>query len=154
MLHYSKATSDRLYAPTASQILSLRKRDLEFKIRNLEKKIERAGIDDPNYSNPSQKWSTLPGPSCNYNKCSKIQGCGTECECMPYGWYGHRCIPKCCIGLDNYPPCDLIYKGEPVQCALPCHSFPIACHAAYYNPYHKYQGGSLISPNYPGFHGE
>lgn len=151
MYHYSKATEKRLYAPTVQQLKDVRKRDLEQKIQQLERTIKNR--DDPYYDNPSQKWSTLPGPSCNFNKCSKIQGCGTECECYPYGWYGHRCLPKCCLRLDGSPPCDHIYKGQMVQCALPCHTFPISCQQPYFNPYHKYQGGNAVSPNYPGFQG-
>ena len=149
--HYNLATSNRLFAPTINQIINMKKKDLQLEINNLENRIKRQ-LNDPNYDNPSQEWSTLPGPSCNYNKCSKLQGCGTECECFPYGWYGYRCIPKCCIRLDGYPPCDVLYKGQNVQCALPCHSFPIQCQQMYFNPYHKYQGGSNISPNYPGIH--
>lgn len=80
-----------------------------------------------------------PGPACNWRKCSNKGGCGTECVCHPAGKYGWRCIPKCCIGRDGYPPCRHIYK-YPVVCTLPCSTWPGLCQENFWNPYHTYQG--------------
>lgn len=80
-----------------------------------------------------------PGPKCNWRKCSNKGGCGSECVCHPAGWYGWRCIPKCCIRADGSPPCRYLYK-YPVQCTLPCHTWPGLCQENYWNPYHVFQG--------------
>lgn len=84
-------------------------------------------------------YGTPPGPACNWRKCSNKGGCGSECVCHPAGKYGWRCIPKCCIRADGYPPCRFIYKYD-VMCTLPCSGWPGLCQENYWNPYHTYQG--------------
>lgn len=80
-----------------------------------------------------------PGPACNWRKCSNKGGCGSECVCHPAGKYGWRCIPKCCIRRDGYPPCRMIY-GYDVMCTLPCSTWPGLCQENFWNPYHTFQG--------------
>ena len=80
-----------------------------------------------------------PGPACNWRKCSNKGGCGSECVCHPAGKYGWRCIPKCCIRRDGYPPCRMIY-GYDVMCTLPCSTWPGLCQEYFWNPYHTFQG--------------
>ena len=142
MRHYSKATLERLFAPSIESVNNFRNFILERDIDNLESKI---------YDNPSAEYETLPGPKCNYNRCSKHQDCGKDCECIDYGAFGHRCIPKCCIRLGNSAPCHIEHPGMKIQCALPCDSYPMFCTELAFNPYHKYQGGSLQYPKYGGF---
>jgi hypothetical protein len=142
MRTYSKGTLDRLFAPSTETIRNLNLFMLERDIENLETEL---------YDNPSSKYESLPGPKCNYNRCSNIQGCSSECVCIPYGWYGHRCIPKCCIRAGNAGPCHIEHPGMKIQCALPCHTYPMFCNELAFNPYHKYQGGSLQFPKYGGF---
>lgn len=138
---YSKGTTSRLFAPSREFLLQKKQNGLEKKIRGLENAL---------YDNPSGEWSTLPGPSCNYNRCSNVQGCSDECVCIPYGGYGHRCIPKCCIRAGNSPPCAVQYPGQKIVCALPCDTYPTMCSEEAFNPYHQWQG-PLSYPNYPGF---
>ena len=89
-----------------------------------------------------------PGPRCNWRKCSNKGGCGSECVCHPAGQYGWRCIPKCCIGRDGYPPCRQIYN-YPVMCTLPCSTWPGLCQENFWNPYHIYQGPLQSPANHP-----
>ena len=96
------------------------------------------------YLHPSS-YQGPPGPACNWRKCSNKGGCGPECHCHPAGKYGWRCIPKCCLGMDGYPPCRYLYK-YPVMCTLPCSQYPGQCQENFYNPYHIYQG-PLQSPS-------
>jgi hypothetical protein len=144
LINYSTGTRDRLYAHTPESLDEIKRKLLKSKISQLEREI---------YDNPSSKWESLPGPKCNYNRCSNIQGCGSECTCIPYGRFGSRCIPNCCMRTNNSPPCSVVYPNTPIQCALPCETFPIACSELYFNPYHKWQGGNTVSPNYPGHSG-
>lgn len=152
ILSYSTGTRDRLFAPTNETLREIHQKILQSDIKNLEKRIYLAE-DESDYDNPSSEWEHLQGPKCNYNRCSNIQGCGSECTCLPYGWYGHRCIPNCCIRANGSPPCHIEYPNQVIQCALPCHSYPINCHDPTYNPYHKMQGGNGVYPKYPGFGG-
>ena len=152
LINYSLGTRDRLYAPTLQNILDLNRNLLKRDIEKLEKRLYDPE-SETNYDNPSSTWEHLQGPKCNYNRCSKIQGCGSECTCMMYGWYGHRCIPNCCIRANGAPPCHIEYPNQVIQCALPCHSYPTNCHDPTYNPYHKMQGGNGVYPKYPGFGG-
>ena len=152
MIHYSIGNRDRLFAPTRESIIAQNKFFLERDIELLEKQIS-ISESKRTYDNPSSKWENLQGPKCNYNRCSKIQGCGPDCTCLPYGWHGHRCIPSCCIRADGAPPCHIDFPNTPVHCSLPCHSYPVNCHDPTYNPYHWYQGGSFQYPKYPGFGG-
>ena len=94
--------------------------------------------EESKYLYPSS-YGGPPGPACNWRKCSNKGGCGTECVCHPAGKYGWRCIPKCCIGRDGYPPCRFIYDYD-VMCTLPCSTWPGLCQENFWNPYHTYQG--------------
>lgn len=138
---YSKGTLSRLFAPSDEYLIQKKQKNLDQKLRDLETRV---------YDNPSKKWESLPGPSCNYNRCSNVQGCGSDCVCIPYGWYGYRCIPKCCIRADNSPPCHIQFPGQKIVCALPCGSYPGDCKQSAFNPYHQWQG-ALSYPKYPGF---
>ena len=116
-------------------------RDLAFKhtlpqIERLFKPITNQYEESENLY-PSS-YGGPPGPKCNWRKCSKLGGCGTECVCHPAGRYGWRCIPKCCIRADGYPPCRFIY-GYDVICTLPCSSWPGLCSQHNWNPYKQYQ---------------
>jgi hypothetical protein len=106
---------ERLFAPTRESIVS-----------------KRSGLYPASYGGPV-------GPKCNWRKCSNKGGCGSECVCHPAGKYGWRCIPKCCIRADGSPPCRFVYN-YPVQCTLPCSSWPGLCQENYWNPYHVFQG--------------
>ena len=103
------------------------------------------------YDNPSGDWLRLPGPPCNWNKCNKQIGCGDCCVCLDYGWYGHRCMPRCCQQMDNITCKQQFPNVKQVQCILPPHAYPIEANDAYFMPYHKYQGGQWSYPKYGGF---
>ena len=154
MQTFSRGTINRLYAPTHEQIDKLDRFFLEKDIENLQKRM---------YDGPSKYYLDGPG-NCNYQMCgsrslktkskkkraSRLQGCGEDCTCINYGWYGWRCIPNCCIRANNSKPCAIEHPGQTIQCALPCHYYPNDCHEYAYNPYHTFQGGYKVSPNYPG----
>lgn len=95
-------------------------------------RLDRGGLYPASYGGPA-------GPKCNWRKCSNKGGCGSDCVCHPAGKYGWRCIPKCCIRADGSPPCRFVYN-YPVQCTLPCSSWPGLCQENYWNPYHVFQG--------------
>lgn len=126
------------------------KRDIPFNMVNLANTTSQSPDLDAIYlmnENPSAKTLHVAGPQCNHAKCSKISGCGRHCVCHPYGWFGWRCIPKCCLGLPlekGYPalPCKELYKGYKgnIQCMLPGHTWPGPTGEHYWNPYHTYQG--------------
>lgn len=118
---------ERLFAP-----LGPPKNDYDNRDSDSDSELSRDGLYPASYDGP-------PGPKCNWRKCSNKGGCGSECVCHPAGWYGWRCIPKCCIRADGSPPCRYLYK-YPVQCTLPCDTWPGLCQENYWNPYHVYQG--------------
>jgi hypothetical protein len=121
---------ERLFQPTSIQSNSPVDAHVARAITEIKEELKN--LYPSSYGGP-------PGPACNWRTCSNKGGCGTECVCHPAGWYGWRCIPKCCIRRDGYPPCRFLYKYD-VNCTLPCHTWPGTCAENFFNPYHTYQG--------------
>jgi len=135
---------ERLFQPTSIQSNSRVDAQVARAITDIKEELKN--LYPSSYQGP-------PGPACNWRKCSNKGGCGTECVCHPAGWYGWRCIPKCCIGRDGYPPCRFLYKYD-VNCTLPCHTWPGTCAENFFNPYHTYQGPYEYPKGQPNLSGE
>ena len=178
LTYFSAGTMNRLYSPSEEQKDELNRFLLDNDLKALEKRVyhppTKYYLDGPNCNyqpcgyrgiqsshklkkSNSKLKSKLNSKQKN-NRSSKntksraslLQGCGNDCTCVDYGSYGWRCIPKCCIRAEGARPCRFEHPGQTIQCALPYGYYPMDFTEYAFNPYHKWQGGYKVSPNYPG----